>query len=666
VTGGLRRPGVASWAVGLLIFGLLVSSSVPGPVLAQMVAPVAPAVPTRYIEPPVLAERVAKGELPPVEERLPKTPAVARMDQPGMTPGRHGGTLTMLMASTRDTRQMVVYGYARLVGYDRDFHLVPDILEDVEVKEGRIFTFRLRPGHRWSDGAPFTTEDFRYYWEDVANNEALSPTGPPKVMMVDGEPPKVEILDETTIRYSWSKPNADFLPALAGALPLYIYRPSHYLKQFHADYADPETLAAKVAESGQRNWAALHNRLDNLDKNDNPDLPTLQPWKLTTKPPSQRFVFARNPYYHRVDPQGRQLPYIDRVVFHIADSGIIPAKTGAGESDLQARYLRFDNYTFLKEGEERGNYTVRLWRSGTGSEFTLYPNLNVEDRQWRALLRDVRFRRALSLAINRREINQVIFYGLATEGGNTVLEESPLYRREYRTAWAAFDLDQANALLDEIGLTERDDDGIRLMPDGRPLDIIVETAGQVPAEADILELIRDSWQEIGIRLYTKPLQREVFRNRIFAGETVMSVWSGLENGLPTPDMVPWELAPTRQEQLQWPQWGQYVETGGAAGEPIDMPGPRRLKRLLEDWRGAEGRTERAAIWDRMLRINAEQVFTIGTVAGVPQPVVVSNRLRNLPEEAVWAWDPGAHFGVYRADTFWLSEADATAAEAAAR
>ena len=152
----------------------------------------------------------------------------------------------MLAASSQDTRLLVVYGYARLVGYDRDLNLVPDILSAVEVEDGRVFTLRLREGHRWSDGAPFTTEDFRYFWEDVANNEQLSPFGPPWELLVEGEPPVVEIIDPLTVRYSWSSPNPYFLPALAGARPLFIYRPAHYLRQFHEKYADPAELARKV------------------------------------------------------------------------------------------------------------------------------------------------------------------------------------------------------------------------------------------------------------------------------------------------------------------------------------------------------------------------------------------------------------------------------------
>ena len=164
--------------------------------------------------------------------------------------------------------------------------------------------------------------------------------GLPVVLMPHGEPPLFEVLDRETVRYTWARPNPLFLPALAGASPLYIYAPAHYLKQFHKKYADKEKLAALVKKAGARNWAALHNKKETMYKNDNPDEPTLEPWVLKTRPPSDRLVFERNPYYYRVDSSGQQLPYIDRVVFSIANSKIIPAKTGAGESDLQARYLQ--------------------------------------------------------------------------------------------------------------------------------------------------------------------------------------------------------------------------------------------------------------------------------------------------------------------------------------
>jgi peptide/nickel transport system substrate-binding protein len=269
----------------------------------------------------------------------------------------------------------------------------------------------------------------------------------------------------------------------------------------------------------------------------------------------------------------------------------------------------------------------------------------------------VRFRRALSLGIDRHEINQGIFGGLAREGANSVLSESPLYRPAFQNAYAQFDLDGANKLLDEIGLTKRDGDDFRLLPDGRPLSILVDTANQIPEEADVLELIRDSWAQIGVRLFTKPFEQEVFRRRIFSGESVMSVWAGLDNGLPTADSSPADLAPVNQFiGLQWSRWGEYNESQGKAGEAPDMPEAKELLALFDRWNMASGPEERAQIWEKMLSIYTEQVFTIGTVAAVPQPVVISRRLHNVPSEAIWSFAPGQFFGIYRPDLFWLDRA----------
>jgi peptide/nickel transport system substrate-binding protein len=366
-----------------------------------------------------------------------------------------------------------------------------------------------------------------------------------------------------------------------------------------------------------------------------------------------RFVLVRNPYFHRVDAAGRQLPYIDRVIVNISEDKLIPAKAGAGDVDLQARYLRFDNYTFLKQNEKRNRYRVLLWEKALGSQMALYPNLNVDDPEWRSLMRDVRFRRALSLAIDRHEINEVVYFGLGVESANTVLKRSPLFRPEFRTAWSKFDLKAANALLDEIGLTARDATGLRLLPDGRPMEIVVDTSGESTEETDVLELARDSWRKIGIALFSRPSQREVFRKRVFSGKAMMSVWSGLNNGIPAPEMSPLELAPTAQDQLQWPMWGQHYENNRTGGQAPDMPDALELVRLYDAWRESATDAEREQIWLRMLAIHAEQVYTIGIVTRALQPVVVSNALRNVPADGIYSWDPGAYFGFYHTDTFWF-------------
>ncbi|HCO90097.1 MAG TPA: peptide ABC transporter substrate-binding protein [Alphaproteobacteria bacterium] len=607
------------------------------------------------IEPPFFASAVAEGSLPPIAARLPDQPLVVDLAAQALEPGNYGGTLRTLITKSRDIRYMVVNGYARLVGRDARLRLLPDILQSYEVTDERIFTFRLRPGHRWSDGHPFTAEDFRYYWEDIATNPELSPAGPPALMLADGALPQFEVIDPLTVRYRWSSPNPAFLSALAQARPPFIYRPAHYLGQFHIRYADPDRLAAMIASEKVRNWAALHNRRDNMYKFDNIDMPTLQPWVNRTPSPAAQYVFERNPYYHRVDAAGRQLPYIDRVVMQVADGRLIAAKTNAGETDLQARGLSFSDITVLRQGEARNGYQTRLWPLSAGAHMALYPNLNYERPVWRALFRDVRFRRALSLGIDRHLINRSLFFGLALEGNNMVLPTSPLFEPALQTRWAVYNRAVANRMLDALELTARDGRGIRLLPDGQPLRIIVETAGESSEQVDILELIAADWKMIGIDLLIKPSQREVMRNRAYAGKAMMTVWSGFDTGMPTADMPPDMLAPMAQDDLQWPRWGQYYQTGGKGGEPPDMAEPVYLLTLAQEWRGATPERRRA-IWREMLNLHADAQYTIGIIAGVQQPVVVADNLRNVPQEAFYGWDPGAQFGIYRPDQFWFADA----------
>ncbi len=602
-------------------------------------------------EVPFFKSAVDKGELPSMKERLPQNPFVVPLME-GQELGQYGGSLRSLISKAADVKLLFVLGYARLVGYSADLKIQPDLAESFEVEGNRIFTFKLRKGHRWSDGAPFTSEDFRYWWDDVANNRKLSPTGPPVPLLVDGEYPEVTFPDELTVRYAWSKPNPNFLALLAGASPLLIYRPSHYLKQYHDKFVDKSKMS-KIQKIKFKSWASKHNRKDNLYKFDNPDLPTLQPWINTTFSPAIRFVGVRNPYFHRVDSKGRQLPYIDRNILSISESKLISAKAASGDVDLQSRALKLQDATFLKANEKRSGYKTLLWSTVRGSHFALYPNLNATDEMWRRLMRDVRFRRALSLGIDREEINDVLFFGLAIEGNNTVQPQSPLYRKELTSKWARLDIEKANSLLDEVGLTKKNEDGIRLMPDGKPLSIIVETAGEVTERTDVLELIRDSWKELGIALFTKPSQRTVFRNRIFSGETILSVWYGFENGVPTADSSPATLATTSQTSYQWPKWGQYHETKGQSGEVVDIPEVKRLNELNLLWQNALNETEKTEIWEEMLNIHADQQYTIGVVSGILQPIVVKNNLKNVPKKAIYNWDPGALFGIYHPDLFWF-------------
>ena len=272
-------------------------------------------------------------------------------------------------------------------------------------------------------------------------------------------------------------------------------------------------------------------------------------------------MLVRNPYFHRVDSAGRQLPYIDRVIVGITDDKLIPAKTGAGDVDLQARYLRFDNYTFLKQARE----AQPVSRAAVGEGARLADRALSEPQRRGSRVAQADARRALpprAVARHQPARNQRgrLLRARPRSRATRCCSAARCSGRNSAPRGRSSTSKAANALLDAIGLTKRDADGLRLLPDGRPMELIIDTSGESTEETDVLELIRDSWRKLGIAMFSRPSQREVFRKRVFSGKSMMSVWSGLSNGIPTPEMSPRELAPTAQEQLQWPMWGQYYET----------------------------------------------------------------------------------------------------------
>jgi peptide/nickel transport system substrate-binding protein len=356
-----------------------------------------------------------------------------------------------------------------------------------------------------------------------------------------------------------------------------------------------------------------------------------------------------------VDTEGRQLPYVDRWLIDLATASLFAPKANAGEVDLLARGLRMSDAATLKEGEKHDGYRTLLWPIARGSSFALYPNLNTTDPIWRALNRDRRYRVALSLAIDRHIINNAMMFGLGLEGNNTVMPESALYDESNRTTNATFRPDLANSLLNDIGLKRRRGKGVRLLPDGRQAEIVVEVAGDSLDTIDVLQLITEFWRDVGLRLFIKPQEPGVLRSRSYGGRTVMVAAPGLDNAIPTASMPPYALAPALSENYAWPLWGEYEETRGRRGEAVNMPEAKQLLDLYRQWLATNDEAAQTRVWKEMLAINAKQMFSIGTVTGELQPVVVSNRLRNVPEKVPFAFEPTAYFGVYRMEEFFFSE-----------
>ena len=605
----------------------------------------APAQPTAapqatFKEAPALAELVKAGKLPPVDERLPENPFV-------VTPvdgiGKYGGELTMLIAPASDTKLSRVYGGSRMVSWDITLtQLLPDMCEKFEINEGRDFVFYFRKGLKWSDGTPFTTEDCRYYWEDMANNVEISPNGVPSWLMSGGEAPTVEISDAYTIRFTWPKVNKVFMDNLSGSMGYDFWKPAHYMKQFHVKYADKAALDKAVKDGGHQDWMALHGANDRYYNQDIPDYPTFMPWVPTFKPPQEKYTFVRNPYFYKVDTEGNQLPYLDNLVFITTDVKLIPLKCTTGDADVQQRSLSFSDITLLKDNEKQGNYETRLWSSDWATAMRILPNYCAQDKVMADLFLDKRFRIALSLGIDRAEMNDVAYLGYGVPQQIELLPGVPGYNEAWAQAYAKYDPTEANRLLDEMGLTQRDAEGYRLRPDGKTLDLLIDDAGENPVYVDLIELLTSTYKGIGIKVLYKFSDRTTYRARMSSGEATMGLW-GSELGLTyaTGGVIASGLFWTEGNNDGNNCWGIWHATKGTDG--VEPPASfKKAQELVEQWKLTPEGPESDKIRDEIRAINAEEVYQIGTVGGAPSPIVVKNTMRNIPKEGFALWSRGGY------------------------
>lgn len=595
-------------------------------------------------EAPMLAKLVDGGKLPPVEERLPENPLVAKHPYDGYErPGVYGGVWKLFHTNPDLGTWRMIAGYAPLIRWNWACNdLEPGLAESWAFNEdGTELTIRLRKGVRWSDGHPFTSEAFAFWYELCLDDRHQY--APPVWCRVDGNPMRVETPDDYTIVMKFAGPN--WLVPLWLATGYWwcdVYNlPKHYLKRFHPDY-NPEYT--DFVEFERKN--IIHQ---------NPARPTLWPWRITRIDQGGfRVYLERNPYYYVVDDLGRQLPYIDSVkTTLIPEPQVRVLKILAGEVDCQFRGMELRDLGLFLQGQERGGYRVRLWKSAAGAEPAININWSAPDPVLRRLIRDQRFRKALALGIDREKCNQIAWKGLLQPQAATISQESWHFADEegqalfeaWKRADADFDLERGNRLLDEMGLAARDGEGYRLRPDGRRLTLVFDlpSSNLNRHENDIGLIAAEGWRKLGIDvvIYTPPGAELKIRREL--GEYTLGVFSEGEMDLFT---YPEWVFPTRA--LYWhPIVGRWYETGGEKGEPPTGP----LKKLLGlyDLIKREPDLQKRHQYVRdAVRIHIEEgPFHLGTAGRAPMPVVVANHFHNVPEEGIlgpWAIvHPGTSF-----------------------
>jgi peptide/nickel transport system substrate-binding protein len=585
---------------------------------------------SKFGEAPSLAARVTAGELPAVEERVSAEPMVIECVE---EPGEYCDDLRRAIRGQAD---ITVFLHEPLVRWDfrtGEITISPNVAREWEVSEdGTTYTFHLRKGMRWSDGEPFTADDFVFWFEDIALNQELTPS-PINWLVVGGEHATMEKVDDYTVRYTFAKPYGLFLEFIAyrgGSGKL--YAPAHYLKQFHPKYADPDELAAKVEEAGLEGWYQLFANLNNDLLN--PDLPVVNPWKIESPWGEQRVIGVRNPYYFKVDTNGKQLPYFERIVADMCENDeIVLMKAIAGEIDYQYKALGFPNYSILKENEETGGYHVLEWIGGESPY--IYVNQSYEDDALRGLFQTREFRHALSHSINREEMNDIFWHGMATPLQPLGSPRDPYWRDGYGLTAIEYDVDKANELLDSIGLDKRDGDGFRTLPDGTRIQLVLETfpAPSMGAPTgEIYDLVASYFRAVGVNTMAKMLEQSLWTQRSQNNQAHMVGFSGAK--------IMWVLDPSwfvPYGTCYWaPAYATWQATGGTGGiEP-----PQEYKQLIEWYDNLKMETdeEKRLEWGRkILDQHNEEVYTIGTCSIDITPVVVRNDIVNVLEAAPAEW-----------------------------
>jgi len=589
-------------------------------------------------EAPMLAAKVKAGELPPVEERVPKDPYVV---QPNETVGVYGGALRLRLPGDAYSNAAAIYstaGYEHLVRWDVEFkEIIPNLAREYRASaDSTEYTFVLREGIRWSDGEPFTAEDIVFAVEDVMMNEELHPS-PPFGRM------RAEAPDEHTVVLTFAEPYGLFLHYLATRQGSWFTDyPKHYLSRFHPRYNPDHATAAR--EAGFDEWTAVfHDISSSWSFGRTVGKPTLNPWLLTTASDNAtRVVLERNPYYWKVDPEGSQLPYVDRLDYEvIKEDEAALLKILNGEIDWATHQLK--DKPVVARNRERGDYRLFDVVPEAMNVVCIYPNLTHEDPVKRRILSNRNVRIGLSHAINRQEIIDAVFQRQGQAWQVAPRRESTFFDEEMATQYVEYDVDRANEFLDRA-FPDKDRDGIRLGPDGKPISLIIDVANIIPTWPDIMSLVARYWRAVGIDARLNTANPELIVERGQANKHDVSVWAG-EGGLDAVILLnPYNYLPLLNPYSYFAvRWVEWYQSDGKEGETPPPP-VRRQMELYDQVRATADSETQVRLMKEVLRIAKEQFHAIGVSILQDEYGTVTNRIGNWPKfttQGAWVYCPVA-------------------------
>ena len=589
----------------------------------------------KFSEAPMLKELVDKGELPPVEERLPKNPLVIPVVE-GV--GQYGGVWRRGFLGPSDYNNYVRVTYDGLVRFSPDGSKVePRLIESWESSDDfTTWTIHMREGAKWSDGEPFTADDIMFWYEDILLNTDLTPSLPKWMKNKDGSAAVVAKVDDYTVTWTYKEANTTLIMELAnqdgGDKNYAVFQPAHYLKQFHAKYANADELNKMVTNNSFKTWGELFATRKNPAEN--PDRPVMAAWKPATRVSDEILSLKRNPYFVGVDEQGNQLPYIDEIQFKFfQDTQALNLAAIAGELDMQERHMIMGNYPVLKENELAGKYRVITWSTFGGSDAAITFNQTYnKDPIVAELLQTKDFRIALSYAIDREQIKEAVFLGLGEARQPVPAPWNPYYPGdEYAKKYTEFDQAKANEMLDAIGLTQRDSEGFRLNKDGKPFSIEISVVPNFANWPDVAQMVAANWQEVGVRTIVQIRERAVHFEMRDANEIVTELWNEDTTGFPFTGAPKFD--PRTQPGLAIaPLMRQWLQTDGKEGVEL-TPEFARIVEIIDTGKTV-GTEEQIKLAQELFRLWVDQAYEIGTVGLTPLVqgvVVVNNNLKNVPE-----------------------------------
>ncbi|MCX7680552.1 MAG: ABC transporter substrate-binding protein [Anaerolineae bacterium] len=626
------------------------------PTVAPTEAPTVAAPVSMYKESPMLAAKVEAGELPPVDERLPENPRVIKALTPEQ--GIYGGEMRVGFVGTSPEwgAMLFVAAWEHLVQWKPDFSgYEPNLAESIEVSEDvKEYTFHLRKGIKWSDGEPFTADDIMFYIEDVLFDPDLSPSGPvtdwlPTDMAADF---KAQKIDDYTVKFIFPKPYGTLLYHLAAWPGRYFaFYPKHYLQQFHKKY-NPKVDELVEKEGDVADWMGLFFKYG-PDTWANPgrfyqytEYPSLYPW-ITTQPlgTGTQVRLERNPYYWKVDEQGNQLPYIDKIL-------------GISYQDAESRTLAMMNgdLDFVKDpgGENRILYhdamnegkplQIKYPLSDGGNTNTIHFNQTVADTFKAEVFASKDFRIGMSHAINRPEIIEIVHAGQGKPAQHAPLEDSPFYIEGMDTQYVEYDVAKANEYLDKV-LPDKDAEGFRLDKNGKRFQIIFTVQNDLSygtTYVQVAELLIGYWKKVGVEVLLNSIPSAQHDELKKKNQIEATIFTGEGGAGVTPILDPRYYVPMEYFGyfgLGWYGWRVPDPTGETvAVEPPQWAKDARAK--YEEAIAQPTFERQVAKMREVIQEAKERFYVLGISRPGPMYYPFHARLGGIPDTWYDGWNEG--------------------------